>query len=170
MMYNPQVHFDPTEYIQVHNSLACMTLRICCMVECDNVNEFNIHIHTHTYIHTNTHTYIHTQTASGNRISRSADIVKPQSLEIPTGRVIIKSGVRVQCDLAPVSLNKYAIVSEDTVLVPAALLTNDGDRTAPAKYIPMTIGSHTCESMSTFVSHVPIKKFLSAIQSLFALA
>jgi hypothetical protein len=165
MMYNPQVHFDPAEYIQVDNSLACMKPKGSYESLCEYVAWLNV-----IMLMNSTYTYIHTQTASGNRISRSADIVKPQSLEIPTGRVIIKSGVRVQCDLAPVSLNKYAIVSEDTVLVPAALLINDGDRTAPAKYIPMTIGSHTCESMSTFESHVPIKMFLSAIQSLFAVA
>ena len=46
------------------------------------------------------------QTSTGNIISRSVMLCKPQSVEIPNGRCIISANVIVRGDFAPVQLNK----------------------------------------------------------------
>lgn len=77
------------------------------------------------------------QTSTGNVISRSALICKPQSVEIPSGRCIIKKGSIIRGDFAAVQLNKYCYVGEQTVLRPSYTIM------APFRFIPLTIGSHT---------------------------
>jgi carbonic anhydrase/acetyltransferase-like protein (isoleucine patch superfamily) len=78
-------------------------------------------------------------TSSGNRISRTAVITKPQNLEIPSGRVIIKHDVQIDGENTGISINKYTIIGEGTKLCPSSTLEKPGQ---PSKYIPMTIGSH----------------------------
>ena len=79
-------------------------------------------------------------TSTGNRISRSADITKPQSLEIPSGRVVVKSNAKINCENSPVIINKYTTICEDTKLMPC--MTLQVTLEIQPKYIPMTIGSH----------------------------
>ena len=79
--------------------------------------------------------FIHTST--GNIISRTATICKPQIVEIPNGRCIISPGVIVRGDLAPVQLNRYTFIGERTVLHPCYTSAANG-----FKFVPLTIGSH----------------------------
>ena len=79
-------------------------------------------------------------TSTGNRISRSATITKPQSLEIPSGRVIIKSDVEIVCENAPVIINKYSMIGDGSKLLPCKTLQMSAD--VPTKYIPMTISNY----------------------------
>jgi dynactin-5 len=77
------------------------------------------------------------QTSTGNIISRSALICKPQSVEIPSGRCIIEKEVIIRGDFAAVQLNKYCYVGEESVLRPSYTITE------PFRFIPLTIGSHS---------------------------
>jgi dynactin-5 len=76
------------------------------------------------------------QTSTGNKISRLSNIIKPQSLEIPAGRCIIMNNVIIRCDLAAIKLNKYIIISEDTIIKPSYTFISG------FRYIPITIGNH----------------------------
>ena len=78
-------------------------------------------------------------TSTGNKISRGAEITKPQSLEIPNGKVIIKTNTIIRCDLAPVSISKYSTICEDCILRPCHM---GATQSTSFKFIPMTIGSH----------------------------
>lgn len=80
------------------------------------------------------------QTTSGNIISRSssARIFKPQSLEIPHGKVIIKEDVTIRSDLSTVQINKYTIVEKNTTLHPSYGIINNVFR-----FIPLSIGSYS---------------------------
>ena len=75
-------------------------------------------------------------TSTRNIISRSSIIHKPSALEIPMGRCYIAPGVVIRADLAPVQIQKYTFIGEDSVLQPC-YMHNDA-----TKYIPLTIGSH----------------------------
>ena len=59
---------------------------------------------------------------SGNKISRKAIILKPQNLEIPSGRVIIKHDVVIDAENAGVAINKYVLICEGTKLQPCMTL------------------------------------------------
>lgn len=93
-------------------------------------------------------TYI--ETSTGNRISLHAKIIRPQSVEIPMGKCIIKPYVMIRGDFAPVQLNKYTIIREDTILRPSytssinssTATTVTSTNTAAFRFIPLTIGSH----------------------------
>lgn len=93
MMYNPDVLFEPSKFIQ---------------------------------------------TVTGNRISRTAELHEAHSLEIPHGKVVIKCGVILHCNLARIIVGKYTIICEDVVLRPPQLLSSSN----PLEFIPITIGSH----------------------------
>ena len=75
-------------------------------------------------------------TSTRNVISRSSTIHMPSSLEIPLGRCFIAHGVTIRADMAPVQINKYSFIGEDSTLQPCPI-PNDAK-----KYIPLTIGSH----------------------------
>ena len=100
----------------------------------------NIQLQLHYYPQENYQTSDYIITSTGNRISRSSIIIKPQSLEIPNGRVILKSNMEVKCDLAPVIINKYTLICEDTKLLPCS--TIPAIESPSGKTIPLTIGSH----------------------------
>jgi dynactin-5 len=74
-------------------------------------------------------------TSTGNIISRSANIQKPTSLEIPLGRCIISHGTVIRADLAPVQISKHTFVDEGTSLIPCNLQSQSN------KYIPLNIGA-----------------------------
>ena len=78
------------------------------------------------------------QTTSGNIISRSTLIYKPQAVEIPNGRCIIQRDVIIRGDFAAVQLNKYCFIDEEAILRPC--YTNFK---GVFRFIPLTIGSHT---------------------------
>lgn len=78
------------------------------------------------------------QTSTGNRISRLTNIMKPESLEVPGGRVIIKSGTVIDCNFAAVTINKYTMIDGDSILQPSSFLSDANE----IKYIPLTIGSY----------------------------
>jgi dynactin-5 len=78
-------------------------------------------------------------TSTGNRICRTSIISKPQSLEIPGGRVIIKSNCKINCENAPIIINKYSLIDDKVNLNPSSTLFSLNQ---PIKYIPLTIGSH----------------------------
>ena len=82
-------------------------------------------------------------TSTGNRIAKDAAISKPQALEIPGGKVIIKSKVSINSSDTRVSLNKYSYISEGCMLLPSTLTTGGATR-----HIPMTIGAHTFIGMN----------------------
>ena len=82
----------------------------------------------------------HILTSSGNVVSRSAILHRPENVEIPSGKCIIEERVHVHGDLAPVKLNKYVIIGEGTTLSPPCI-NSDGEE---LKYIPMTIGKYVC--------------------------
>lgn len=75
-------------------------------------------------------------TSTRNIISRKCNIQKPSALEIPSGRCFIGHGVTIRADLAPIQVQKYSFVEEDTVLQPCSTA---GENARP---IPLTIGSH----------------------------
>lgn len=75
-------------------------------------------------------------TSTRNIISRSSTIHMPSSLEIPLGRCFIADGVTIRADLAPVQIQKYTFIGEDSLLQPCHLLNDT------SKYAPLTIGSH----------------------------
>lgn len=83
-------------------------------------------------------------TSTGNIISRTATINKPQAVEIPQGRCIIGPEVNIRGDLAPVQLNRYCIVGARSVLQPCSttIVSSGGETTV--KYIPQTIGTEVC--------------------------
>lgn len=80
-------------------------------------------------------------TSSGNRISRQAVIVKPEGLEIPSGKVIIKARCRIDCENVHVIVHKFTMICEDTQLSPSKSLPSLDNLVVP-KFIPMTIGTH----------------------------
>jgi hypothetical protein len=75
-------------------------------------------------------------TSTRNVISRSSHIHMPSSLEIPLGRCFIADGVTIRADLAPVQIQKYTFIGEDSFLQPCHILDDK------SKYAPLTIGSH----------------------------
>ena len=77
------------------------------------------------------------QTSGGNVISRKAKICRPQSVEIPQGRIIIKDNVIIRGDLCTIQINKYTIINESCVLRPSYAIINENFR-----FINLTIGSH----------------------------
>jgi dynactin-5 len=79
------------------------------------------------------------QTSTGNKISRQASIVNPNKLEIPSGKVILLPGSKIDCENEKIILNKYVFVSENSSLVPSSITSSTGE----TKYVPMTVGSHT---------------------------
>jgi dynactin 5 len=78
------------------------------------------------------------QTSGGNIISRKAVIFRPQSCEIPSGKVIIKDNVIIRGDLSTIQINKHTIICENTVIHPSYTIQNDSLR-----FIPITIGANT---------------------------
>jgi dynactin-5 len=85
------------------------------------------------------------QTSTGNIISRKASIVRPQALEIPTGKCHIAEGVHIRADLASVQLQKYAYIDQASILRPGYILSST------AKFIPMTIGAYSYIGKETIV-------------------
>lgn len=77
-------------------------------------------------------------TTTGNIISREALICKPQTVEIPNGRVYISPQAIIRGDLAPIQLNKYCFVGDRSVIHPPYAMLKQ-----QFKFIPTTIGSHT---------------------------
>jgi dynactin-5 len=77
------------------------------------------------------------QSSSGNIISRTAVIRKPQAMEVPGGKVFIDTEAELRTDLAPIQLNKYVYVSKRVKLEPCNTLMD------PKKYIPMTVGANS---------------------------
>jgi dynactin-5 len=75
-------------------------------------------------------------TSTQNIISRKCNIQKPSALEIPSGKCFISHGVTIRADLAPIQIQKYSFIEEDTVLQPCS---TTGENARP---IPLTIGSH----------------------------
>lgn len=96
--------------------------------------------------------YIHT--SSGNVVSRSAILHKPESVEIPGGKCFIHHNVQIYGNLAPVKLNKYVIIGEGTKLAPPRLSSSEevggaGESNSERRnYIPMSIGT----SINSFCS------------------
>ena len=95
--------------------------------------------------------YIHT--SSGNVVSRSAILHKPESVEIPGGKCFIHKDVQIHGDLAPVRLNRYVIIGEGTRLAPPRLHSSNSDdkdgesSSEKVGYIPMSIGTNCCISL-----------------------
>jgi dynactin-5 len=87
--------------------------------------------------------YIHTST--GNIISRSALICKPQALEVPGGKCVIDEDVEIRADLAAIQLNKYSQIQKGCTLRPCHTLSDI------FKFIPMTIGANTLIGENTIV-------------------
>eukprot|EP01041_Mallomonas_annulata_P013278 gene13278-28119_t len=77
------------------------------------------------------------QTSAGLVVSRKAIIFQPEQVELPGGRCIIKPGVIIRGDLAPVQIQRYCIIGEDTVLRPSYTIAKT------FKFIPLTIGKYT---------------------------
>lgn len=77
-------------------------------------------------------------TTTGNIISRDALICKPQTVEIPNGRVFVSPQAIIRGDLAPIQLNKYCYVGDRSVVHPPYAMMKQ-----QFKFIPTTIGSHT---------------------------
>ena len=73
-------------------------------------------------------------TSTGNIVSRSAVLHKPQSIEIPGGKCIIEKDVIIDGNFAPIKINRYVLISERTKLIPPSI--TDGNS---VRYIPMTI-------------------------------
>lgn len=77
-------------------------------------------------------------TSNGNVICRSALLCKPQNIDMPHGKCIVLSGVIIRGDFAVVKIDKYCLISKDTVLRPAYGIMTSGFR-----YIPLSIGAYT---------------------------
>ena len=77
-------------------------------------------------------------TTTGNIISREALICKPQTVEIPNGRVFVGPQAIIRGDLAPIQLNKYCFVGNRSVIHPPYAMLKQ-----QFKFVPTTIGSHT---------------------------
>ena len=82
-------------------------------------------------------------TSTGNIISRQATICKPQTVEIPMGRVIICHDVIIRGDLAAVQLNRYVLVEARTVLHPCYTTIASTAGVKSLKFIAQTIGADT---------------------------
>ena len=97
--------------------------------------------------------YIHT--SSGNVVSRSAILHKPENVEIPGGKCFIHKDVQIHGNFAPVRLNRYVIIGEGTKLAPPKLSSSsDGDddkesgsNSEKIGYIPMSIGDYDAEKV-----------------------
>lgn len=76
-------------------------------------------------------------TSTGNIISRGAKINQTKTLEVPGGRVFIDQHVHIHSDIAPIQLQRYVYISQNTTLKPSQTLTE------PVRAVPMTIGSHS---------------------------
>lgn len=81
--------------------------------------------------------FIHT--SSGNVVSRSAVLHKPESVEIPGGKCFIHNNVQIYGSLAPVKLSRYVIIGDGTKLAPAKLDSSSDPK--EVGYIPMSIGT-----------------------------
>ena len=77
-------------------------------------------------------------TSSGNIVSRSAVLHRPESVEIPGGKCILREHVNIHGDLAPVKINRYTIVNANTILKPPEMVGT----TVAFKHIPMSIGKY----------------------------
>jgi dynactin-5 len=73
-------------------------------------------------------------TSTGNIVARSAVLQKAEAIEIPGGKCIIEKGCILHGDLAPVKLNRYVIIDENSILRPPLV--------ACEKYAPLTIGKY----------------------------
>lgn len=77
-------------------------------------------------------------TSKGDLISRTAIISRPQALDLPSGKCIIRSDVLIRADLAPVRIEKYTILHEKCILRPPYCLISDKFR-----FIPISIGPYS---------------------------
>ena len=79
-------------------------------------------------------------TNTGNIVSWDASISGSHQVEIPGGKCIIKKGVVIRGDLAPVRINRYTIIGENTVLHPSYTTLA---MSKVFEFIPITIGKFT---------------------------
>jgi dynactin-5 len=77
-------------------------------------------------------------TSTGNIVSRTVKMCKPQQIEIPSGKCIMKANVIIRGDFAPVQINRYTMIEENTVIRPPYIMTSGQFR-----FIPLTIGKNT---------------------------
>mmetsp|Transcript_10858 Transcript_10858/g.10872 ORF Transcript_10858/g.10872 Transcript_10858/m.10872 type:complete len:182 (+) Transcript_10858:172-717(+) len=77
------------------------------------------------------------QTSTGNIVSRKAVIFRPEQVELPGGRCIIKPGVIIRGDFAPVQIQRYCVIGENTILRPSYTISKT------FKFIPLTIGKYS---------------------------
>lgn len=80
------------------------------------------------------------QTSTGNIISRRSALIKPQAVEIPGGKVIIRPDVTIHGDIAPVKIDKYCIINKKCTLKPCCVIN---PTTGVQRAIPLTIGAYT---------------------------
>lgn len=83
------------------------------------------------------------QTSTGNIISRSTLICKPQALEVPGGKCFINEDVTIRADLAAIQLNRYTQIEKNCILRPCHTLLFDSKNLNSFKFIPLTIGAYT---------------------------
>ncbi len=76
-------------------------------------------------------------TSTGNVIARSAVIHNAKGLEVPGGRVVIGRGATLHAEAAPIQLQRYVHVGENTTLKPCQTFHE------PIRTIPQTIGANT---------------------------
>lgn len=77
------------------------------------------------------------QTSTGNFVSRKAVIFRPEQVELPGGRCIIKPGVIIRGDFAAVQIQRYCVIGENTVLRPSYTISKN------FRFIPLTIGKYS---------------------------
>ena len=87
-------------------------------------------------------------TSAGNIVARSALLHKPDTVEIPGGKCIIEKGCVLHSDLAPVKLNRYVIIDENSTLKPPLV--------AEQKYAPLTIGKYVYIGKNSIVESAVI--------------
>ncbi len=92
--------------------------------------------------------FIHTTT--GNIISRSTVIRKPQALEVPGGKCVVQHDCVINADLAPIQLNRYVYIDKKCILRPSNSITD------PSKFIPLTIGTGTFVGENTLIESAVI--------------
>lgn len=92
------------------------------------------------------------QTNSGNIISRKCTMLKSQNVEFPSGKCVILDNVILKGDFAPIKVDKYCIIQENTTIQPCHLILDmkinnnsikNDSQSNNIKYIPLTIGAYT---------------------------
>eukprot|EP01098_Paradermamoeba_levis_P007933 TRINITY_DN3307_c0_g1_i1.p1 TRINITY_DN3307_c0_g1~~TRINITY_DN3307_c0_g1_i1.p1 ORF type:complete len:181 (-),score=33.44 TRINITY_DN3307_c0_g1_i1:227-769(-) len=94
------------------------------------------------------------ETHSGNKIHRRVYLGASKNIKL--GKVVVKSGVVIRGDICVVSIGKYSIIHENTVIRPPYKKFKGG-----IAFFPLTIGDHVTIGENSMIEAASIGSFVS---------